>query len=684
MKLDNSASIFNMGDTSIRVKQIVDVHKVILRQLDSFMGPGMVWRGNSEANEEFYRLFIDEIVRLEEEEGTELFRDFARARTYVKPALGKMGMRGRTLTNALVKSGLIDTDRRLSTVGRDYLEGSTAAADPVEQLLGLDTDNLVYLRQYLKMRIYSCDGKDFFCNFRFALKFLSKYSDVPQNDFLRVVESVKPGKSEEDLNAIIDGYADVALGKRTFESYYTDVFSLSLRSRDEFREAREMFDRRDFSDESFIRVFHNRDSSDISLLYRDFVMALIALKEEGSSEAFERIKKLSRDARIKKAFGENRLPFAFRRKETAEEFLEANADSPLLGENDYDIYMTFVFSKHNDLVREYSDMCRRTFRITGLVSFERGLVNLNSKWIIKPLIEMLGDRFNMSGSGDFREYEEDPESPWFMDISTTEILGLTSEMTDELIEKTGAALGVGDISALAASVEAMREEEFRTFVEDRFSRERTVDILRAISARDDEAVFRMVTDNATIPTIYEYMLTIAWYHLSDKKDFSLHRSFGVALDGSRLPLTHRGGGAGDIEILAKGYSLLIEATLMEPGTQKRGELEPVIRHSVNFAIDCRERDGRTQTLFVANRLDDNVINIFRSVCFVQLNGPAGRESVTGLDIFSVTTEEIIRMLERSTAGEKLLDTAANMLGREPELIENGWRKPVMERVLGLS
>ena len=51
MKLDNSASIFNMGDTSIRVKQIVDVHKVILRQLDSFMGPGVVWRGNIEANE---------------------------------------------------------------------------------------------------------------------------------------------------------------------------------------------------------------------------------------------------------------------------------------------------------------------------------------------------------------------------------------------------------------------------------------------------------------------------------------------------------------------------------------------------------------------------------------------------------------------------------------------------------
>ena len=170
MKLDNSASIFNMGDTSIRVKQIVDVHKVILRQLDSFMGPGVVWRGNSEANEEFYRLFIDEIVRLEEEEGTELFRDFARARTYVKPSLGKMGMRGRTLTNALVKSGLIDTDRRLSTVGRNYLEGSTAAADPVEQLLGLDTDNLVYLRQYLKMRIYSCDGKDFFCIHFFSFK----------------------------------------------------------------------------------------------------------------------------------------------------------------------------------------------------------------------------------------------------------------------------------------------------------------------------------------------------------------------------------------------------------------------------------------------------------------------------------------------------------------------------------
>ena len=33
MKLDNQQSIFNMGDTSIRVKQFVEVNKLILKHI---------------------------------------------------------------------------------------------------------------------------------------------------------------------------------------------------------------------------------------------------------------------------------------------------------------------------------------------------------------------------------------------------------------------------------------------------------------------------------------------------------------------------------------------------------------------------------------------------------------------------------------------------------------------------
>ena len=60
--------------------------------------------------------------------------------------------------------------------------------------------------------------------------------------------------------------------------------------------------------------------------------------------------------------------------------------------------------------------------------------------------------------------------------------------------------------------------------------------------------------------------------------------FGVSLDGNKLPLVHKGGGAGDIEVVTDSNATLIEATLMDSNTQKRGELEPVIRHSVNFCL----------------------------------------------------------------------------------------------------
>ena len=38
LKLDNPQSIFNMGDTSIRVKQLVEVNRLILKHTKEYMG----------------------------------------------------------------------------------------------------------------------------------------------------------------------------------------------------------------------------------------------------------------------------------------------------------------------------------------------------------------------------------------------------------------------------------------------------------------------------------------------------------------------------------------------------------------------------------------------------------------------------------------------------------------------
>lgn len=681
MKLDSSTSIFNMGDTSIRVKQVVDVNKIILHQLHEFMKITENWEGNQVAQEEFYRSFIEEIVRIEEEDGIELFRDFSRLRNYTLPSNNKIGFRARTLTNTLVKVGLISSKRIISEVGKRYLNNELHPADEFERMLGLSLDNLVYLRQLLKLRIYEPNGQNYFYNFRLALKFLSKYDNVPQNDFLKIIESIKPNQTKDEINKIINDYKDVSDNLISFEDYYKNTFSTTLRTRVELEKVKEIFITKDFKDENFIKYFSNRDSNETSLLYKEFVLALIDLTENHSIAAFDEIKRLSRKPKIKKAFGANKLPFTFTRNESLKHFLKKNAENPLLDNNHYSIYLEFIFSKHNDLIREYSDMCRRIFQITGLISFDNGLANPTSKWILKPLLEILGDNFILNGCEEYNQYENTLSSLWLKDSTTYEILELSEDVLNELFKAVANEFGVKEISAIPGLIKERREGEYRSFIDSHFPKHIVIHILENIAQRNDDEVFKLVTDNATIPTIYEYILTIAWYHISDKKNYQLHESFQLSLDGNKLPLTHRGGGAGDIEIITDEYALLIEATLMNMNTQKRGELEPVIRHSTNFTLQHKKNIQQIQTIFIANELDNNVQNMFRATQFIELNGTIEVGNVSGLNIFALTTDEIILILNQDIKDITILTYINDYLDKSPIKVKNNWRIPIVNKIL---
>lgn len=667
-----------MGDTSLRVKQVVDVYRVILEHINSFM-KNKTWERNPDLQEEFYNTLLNKIVSIEKKDGIELFRDFKRLKNYTTPNPNRVGMRGRTMTNGLVKTGLIDVNRKLSEVGEKYLNDNLSQADSLEETLGLQLDNLVYLRQFLKLRIYSHNSNKFFYNYRFALKFLSKYKNVPQNDFLKILLSIRPEQSLEELNKIIIDYENVSNNNKLFDNYYKEKFSNLLRSKEELSEAQKMFLNQDFTDENFIKIFSNRDSNQTSLLYKDFVLNLIKLINNQDQKAFQKIKKLSRNNKIKKAFGENKIPFHFQKNETIHEFLENNQENPLLSEYHYQIYLVFIFSKHNDLIREYSDMCRRTFQITGLISFDNGLVNLNNDWIITPLLDLLGDNFKLKGEESYEDYELKQDSSWFKDSSTMQILNISNEMFNELLHVIGKELHVSDFSSISQEIHNKQEQEYREFIHTHFSVEKVSKVLEYIDMRNDEKVFELVTDNATIPTIYEYILTIAWYHLSANKDFELHQTFQVTLDGNKLPLSHRGGGAGDIEIITDDYRLLIEATLMDKNTQRRGELEPVIRHSINFCL--QNQPNTSQTIFIANELDQNVLNIFRGTQFIELVGTLQNGRVNGLNIFAFTTKEIVKLLKSDITDQEIIQKINDNLNPNPTQISTDWRESIINSIV---
>lgn len=391
MRLKEQTSIFNMGDTSIRVKEIIPIYKQILKVLHRHNQDNKEWSNISQ--ELFYRTIISEFERIEKEEGLSLFGSLNRNET---TGLDK---RGRTLTNALVKLGFVDSKRQLTPVGKNYIS-KCVVFDELEKLFGLTDDNIIYLRQLLKLRVYDSRTDQFIYPFRIALVLLTRYESIPIKDFLWILESIKPSFSKEKIQALIDNYEKVYRNQTIFEAYRDEEFSDYILLTNRVAEAHLMFEKRDFSDDNFKRLFPNRKNSETSLRYKHFVLTLIEFLETQTKESLERLLNSAKEDAIKKAFGGGK---------------------------------------------------------------------------------------------------------------------------------------------------AIQEEEFREFVENKFDVSTVITILEAISRRDDKIVQDLVTDNALVPTIFEYILAIAWYYISNKA-FALRKSMQLTFSADNLPLSHATGNKGDIEI----------------------------------------------------------------------------------------------------------------------------------------
>ncbi|KNG79189.1 AlwI family type II restriction endonuclease [Mycoplasma sp. HU2014] len=675
MKLEKVNSIFNLGDTSIRVKQIVGVNKVILEQLNIFMNNDIVWNKNKETQEIFYRSFINEIVQLEDNNEQELFADFKRLKNYKYPEDSKKGLRARTLTNNLLKIGFIDSQRNLSTVGSSYIKNNITQADELEKMLMLSTDNLVYLRQLLKLRIYSHNSGKYFYPFRIALKILCKYENVEQNHFLAIIQSIRPNFDESYIEKIINNYQLVLEQKITFEEFYNQYFLKYFIIEQDLSELSKKFSLDNWHKGNLSKIFYNNKSTIASQLYVEFISSLLVFKNTKTEDNLRNLIDLSYDERIKKAFGFNAKLFVYKEKDSVSTFLRNNKNNFLLDDDNSKIYTQFIYSKTNDLIKEYSDITKRLFEITGLINFNNKLVNLVNRIVIDSFINIANKDFKLCGE-DNLYYETGSDSIWFSDVSVEEIFDI-SDKIPEIKNTVKKRLNINLNDDLNRVLELQKQINLKNFIYNNFPKEKIIDILINIINRNDDKVFKHVTTSATIPTIFEYIISIAWFYISKNKDYDILKSFGVSLDSNNLPLLHKPGYYGDIEIISKDYNLLIEATLMNPSNQKRAEIEPVIRHSVNF--NANYKGG--QTIFVANQLDSNVLNIFRSCQFIELQtSNKNKITINGINIFAISTSELIEILKKDISDERILEIVNRNLNKNPVLIKNNWRDPIIEEI----
>lgn len=672
MKLLNKDSVMNLGDTSFRRKNLLDDYKIMLQGITEQLEE---WNTNNSSQMTFYQYvaksglindtfygdyysFISDKFKesiFEKHKNKKGVTDY---KSLVKYFILEQKKRVRTYTNALVKIGLVDEKRKITEVGEALLDGDTKQ-DDIEKLFNLSADNIIFLRQLLKLRVYESEGKNYIYPFRMGIYLLSKFDDIPQKEFCTILSLIRAGKTDEEYRGTLDKYKLVKSKNMSFGEYvsrYIQEETLEIEFEEKYR----------ISKEKFEKYFLNRKSKDKIEDYFEFYEISLDFFENRNFETYKRLEKISKKGSIKKAFGYNKVPFKFCK--TLKKFFEENKETIFEAENTEEFnklfYELFRDSKNYDLIFEYNDMAIRTFNLSGLISFENGLVNLSYKWLSKNIFSEIIGMKKLSN--------EVVKDNFHKNVSFSEIFDLSEGRIESFIEKLRKENNIPKEISIFEHFSEKIDKDFEKKLEKRFSNDKVCSILNLFKNREnDEKISKEVTDNAKIPTIFEYILAIAWHRISNK-EFNLKKSLKLSLDGDGFPLSHAPGGDGDIIAEYSDFDVMLEATLMDKNTQKRGELEPVIRHTTNLTIKNMEENKETYTFFVANELDMNVINIFRATSQIRLQSTQNREKYTnGIKIYSLTIGKIVYLLENNINYKYFLNRVFENYSKI-EFIGNNW------------
>ena len=285
------------------------------------------------------------------------------------------------------------------------------------------------------------------------------------------------------------------------------------------------------------------------------------------------------------------------------------------------------------------------FCLTDIVVFNDEVVELDP--LPKAFMAKIGDWLEMEAFRNCGLLDQD--------IPLERIVTTALPQKDELVvAATGRSLeSVNAGGGTNAVLKSERYSRFLTMLHQKFPVETIKKLLEMVEDRSNDAeVQKLVTDNADVPTIFEYLVGLAWYYVSGEQGDVLEY-MNLSLGPDFLPKTHAGGGEADIVWQYSAnpphydkHALLIEVTLAERDSQRRMEMEPVSRHMGYYLLE-HPTERHSYCTFATTNLDLNVISDYRGKKHQTFYDPSDRtRHVDGMKIMPIDTKMLRRMLDR--------------------------------------
>lgn len=705
MKINNLKQVFNLFDTNGRRKDTINAYKIYTNILEQVYeeSESSVWGRypNESTQFRFYELAI--------ENSPEIFKDHQKYDNFVKALenpfiksefdkkdisyLKKTGSlkklytdldnaiegRARHYSSNLVKIGLADEQRQISPVGKSWIHGKKLRRSRFESLLPIDETNLMFLRQLLKLRVYTKDGEKYYSPMMMAMYILLNNPRVSQDLFITMIQMLNPYKTVE-LSTFVREFLDGNAEK--LEKEY-----ISFDSNEEFDEV--VSEPIPMSEEVFEKHFKNGKNKKDIKVYREFYDCLVEFNVKQTKETLQKIVELFLDnkkkSKINKAFGFGYNVFAFdkRDKTSVSKFKELNKGLDILTNDNLNqkLFLRFQVSKRHDGIREYGDVTRRVMKVTGIISFKNGVVELAQHDLWKKFFDNINIEnliFGESTTEAYEGYEKEMTSPFLNHLTIEEIFDYKEKNVEKIISEIKDKLKLSSEEEIRKTLLNQTSKAFIQHIEKNYPKEKILEILPLFSdRRNDSKIQEMVAKNTDVPTIFEYIVGIAWYHISSQK-FDLFSSLNLSMSADFEPETHAGGGAGDIVIDYGDYILMLEVTLMNKQAQKRGEWEPVLRHATNLTIESVPK-GVT-TLFIADELDKNTINIWRAVATVPLQSSRTKEFTKSVTVMPLKNEELVKMLDDGIDDTVLLERIKESFNQLSTDFNMKWREEILANI----
>jgi len=577
---------------------------------------------------------------------------FMRERGFVKGDAPNPSKDAREKTSGLAAIGLTDGERKLTPVGKDLREIANRGDFSCNNPLQLPADSFIYLKQLLKTSI-AVEG-DIVRPFIITMYALLKLEYLSDDEFTYLLPLCT---NRENTETIIGAIKNL----RNNIGRIDDIITVRLMAMDNYKTAMNYFLSVSVTESVITAIGMNRKSGGTGQKaydkpYYPFYKLLRAVVIDRAGDKVLSLYKAcgKLNGKAKNLWRKYLFNTTTRRK-LERDGLEALNDIPLLGAKSEKAFKRMFFEqmhlfKAHATLSDYADLNRRYFKTTDTMIF----VDKKAKLDVLPrcwLYSTADDLLNIA----FISLDNLAENVELSDIAS--FLNIDENKLYANLEKL---YGV-TVTTAADANRIINDERYRRFnalIDERFNKTVLIDLLEKFESRDNDAIRQIVTNNADIPTIFEYVLGIVWYLINDRRGDILSY-MNLSLEADLLPRTHAQGCSADIEYVYPqtavypAHTLLIEATLSDKSNQRRMEMEPVSRHLGEHILATGDKNS--YCLFVSTFLHNNVISDFRNRQTYEYYSDQYKNVVKGLKILSLETAELRTILERGIGYDRLYE-----------------------------